>query len=110
MLISTITLFIPEGSNIASCISLNSTPCNIAFSEILRTFGGFSEPSLVKTLLAYLQHEDSAVVAWAIHSLVELGGDEAITGLQDFIDKNDGKGLRDLNITQAISSMAKLKK
>ena len=80
-------------------------------SEIVRAMGGFRDPSLTGILLPYLPHEDEAVAAWTMNSLVALGDPVGRVALESMMTEGAksvrSSGICDLKTAQAIGSIAR---
>ncbi|MFA7383404.1 MAG: HEAT repeat domain-containing protein [Desulfurivibrionaceae bacterium] len=51
---------------------LGSVTANELIAEIIRALASYKDAGLTEILLPYLSHEDYSVLAWAMHSLVEI--------------------------------------
>ena len=80
-------------------------------SEIVRALGGFQSGGLTGILLPYLLHDNDAVAAWAMNSVVALNDPAGRVALETMVSERaeavKASGVCDLKTAQAIGSIAR---
>lgn len=79
-------------------------------SEIIRALAHFKDPALIDLFLSYIQHDDYAIVAWAMKGLARIHDPKARDVIMDLVsssqDAQDAEAGCDLRTALAIENVA----